>query len=234
MHKLIALEGSPEYATIIESLLGSDGEYEVAVHPEPQGFQTRLTAEPHDLCIVDVENLEDAERDLEWISRSSAARILAIVRDPDESAMALRNGADYDLQKPFDPAVFIAAVEAVLRRSDPIGGMTVIGSLAVDPETRCVTRDGSMRLLTETEWRLFAYMVENPNRVLTRSELAQHIWGTKRLSKPRSIELNISRLRSKVEVDPRRPELIRTVRNRGYLFELPPPSLEVVEQQKGA
>jgi DNA-binding response OmpR family regulator len=146
------------------------------------------------------------------------------VQSADETKAALRNGADYDLPKPFDPEVFKVAVEAVLRRGPgatapsllPSPSPVAVQDLKVYPDRRTVERDGRRQTLSQTEWQLFAFLLRQPNRTFSRRELAAGAWGPGYASRNGQAELYVSRVRRKVERDPQRPRIIETVRGSGY------------------
>ena len=143
----------------------------------------------------------------------------------EEAKAALRSGADYDLPKPFDPEVFIVAVEAVMRRSGgatvplpPTAQVALVDGLKVYPDRRTVERDGRRQVLSQAEWQLFGFLMANPGRVLSRRQLAAGAWGPGFASRAGQAELYVSRVRKRVERDPRHPRIIETLRGRGYRF----------------
>ena len=96
-----------------------------------------------------------------------------------------------------------------------------IGTLRLDPQRMKVERDGQAWLLTRTEWQIFVALLTHPGQVLSRSALAEMAWGDDRVDRSQEVEVYISRVRRKMESDPRRPQLIRTVRGRGYVLRSP-------------
>lgn len=215
MPRLVALEPSPEYGAIIEALLDR-GDFVVELVGELHQLEASLRDGQRDLCIVSFAALPRGEGDLSRLRELTEMPMMALVADGDETKAALRAGADYDLAKPFDPEHFVAAVEAVLRRASVPTAPQHLGDLAIDPESRSVERGGRRQTLSELEWRLFAYLLAHPGRVLSRRQLATGAWGEEYADRDGQAELYVSRVRRKVEVDPRRPRLIQTVRGRGY------------------
>ena len=154
--------------------------------------------------------------------------MLTAMADHTDRVVGLEVGADDYLTKPFDQRELLARVKAVLRRT------AASGAPAPPAETRpalCfanwrldVTRrelrsaDNSLVVLSGGEFDLLLAFVEHSQRVLTRDQLLDLSRGGTHAAYDRSIDVQVSRLRYKLETDPKNPALIRTVRNGGYLF----------------
>jgi len=143
--------------------------------------------------------------------------------DDVDRIVGLEMGADDYLPKPFNPRELVARIRAVLRRatapaaSGPSARRLVFADWIVDLDAREVRRSGGETLeLTSAEFDLLAAFVTHPQRVLNRDQLLD--WTQGRLASPldRSIDVQVSRLRKKIEPDARNPTLIKTVRNGGY------------------
>jgi two-component system, OmpR family, response regulator MtrA len=224
--RIVAFEPSPEYRSVIECLLEEGDGYQVSVHETYDQLVSSLREEAADLIIVSFADLADGEAVLSMLRQAVDTPILAFVQNSDETKVALRSGADYDLPKPFDPEVFKVAVEAVLRRgatmpatpssllptSDPV----TVQDLKVYPDRRTVERDGRRKTLSQTEWQLFAFLLRQPGRTFSRRELAAGAWGPGYASRSGQAELYVSRVRRKVERESQRPRIIETVRGAGY------------------
>src|SRR5216683_404572 len=94
-----------------------------------------------------------------------------------------------------------------------------IGKLAIDPASYRVSHSGKPVPLSTLEFRLLYYLASRPNRVFTRDQLLDAVWGTDRFVTPRSVDVYVRRLREKIESDPENPLFLKTVRGAGYLFE---------------
>jgi len=94
-----------------------------------------------------------------------------------------------------------------------------IGKLQIDPSSYKVTRAGKPLTLSTLEFRLCYFLASRPNRVFTRDQLLDAVWGTDRFVTPRSVDVYVRRLREKIEPDPENPLHLKTVRGAGYLFE---------------
>ncbi len=133
------------------------------------------------------------------------------------------------MKKPFDPEHLGLAVGAVLARDQPVNRALAEGALLGDLQVRLadhtIERKGRRQALSPAEWQLFAFLMAHPRRILDRRELARGAWGTDLPGREAEVELYVSRLRHKVELNPRHPDLILTVRGRGYQLDIVPEPL---------
>lgn len=141
--------------------------------------------------------------------------------------VGLEVGADDYVTKPFNPRELLARMRAVLRRSAaPGAGETArgedlilrTGGLVLDKARRMIEVEKKEVELSSTEYELLRVLMEHPNRVLSRDELMNMARGRDFMAFDRSIDVHISKLRAKVERDPRSPERIKTVWGTGYMF----------------
>ncbi|MGH9322447.1 MAG: response regulator [Vicinamibacteria bacterium] len=145
-----------------------------------------------------------------------------------DRVLGLELGADDYVTKPFSIREMTARVKALLRRSDrdrekmETEGTLLIGPLNIDPGSYRVQRNGEAIKLTALEFRLLYFLASRPNRIFTRDQLLDAVWGTERFVTPRSVDVYIRRLREKVEADPVHPIFLKTMRGAGYLFETIP------------
>lgn len=164
-----------------------------------------------------------------WLrERSSRVGIImvTIATDTVDRVVGLETGADDYIAKPFEPRELLARVKSVLRRvtgAAPASGPRVrMGRRVLDLEKRLlIDPDGREEALTASEFDLLRVLAENPNRPLNRDWLLEAVAHRETEAFDRAIDLRITRLRRKIEVDPAHPEAIRTVRGVGYMF-VPP------------
>ena len=145
-----------------------------------------------------------------------------------DRVVGLEGGADDYIAKPFEPRELLARVKSVLRRAlgSPVEGPRVrIGRRVLDLQKHVLIdpSDGNEERLAASEFDLLKIFAENPNRPLTRDWLLETAAHREADAFNRAIDLRITRLRRKVEIDPTHPEAIRTVRGVGYMF-VPPKS----------
>ncbi|HZT98048.1 MAG TPA: response regulator transcription factor [Ktedonobacteraceae bacterium] len=146
-------------------------------------------------------------------------------------------GADDYLVKPFSVGELLARVRAVLRRAQFTKGelapamcmpMTV-GDLSIDFEQHLVLMAGRKVALTPTEYRILAYLAQHAGSIVLQERLLEHIWGTAYVGDNHMLQVNINRLRRKLEHDPAHPHYLLTEPGIGYLLATPPEVQEAHE-----
>src|ERR671911_2694070 len=143
--------------------------------------------------------------------------MLTAKTDTVDVVLGLESGADDYVVKPFKPKELVARVRARLRRTDDSKPESLqVGDLAIDVAGHSVKRDGTAIPLTPLEFDLLACLARRPWQVFTREELLEKVWGYRHAADTRLVNVHVQRLRSKVERDPERPEVVVTVRGVGY------------------
>jgi two-component system OmpR family response regulator len=156
---------------------------------------------------------------LRGLGRRTPVIVLSALTALDERVRGLKAGGDDYLTKPFAFTELAARIDALIRRADsnPLPSVLKIDDLVVDLVHRRVQRAGRTIALQPREFRLLAYLMANPRRVLTRTMLLEAVWDYRFDPQTNVIDVQISRLRQKVDAGLRRP-LIHTVRGAGYLL----------------
>ncbi len=152
--------------------------------------------------------------------------LMLTARDEEmDKVLGLELGADDYMVKPYQLRELVSRVRALLRRAygelaaaagtERIG----FGDLVIDPDLMAVERNGCRVNLTPTEFRLLRYLAERPERLLSRAQIIEAVWGyTADIGYDRTVDVHIRRLREKIEDDPASPRWIQTVRGFGYRF----------------
>ena len=147
--------------------------------------------------------------------------ILTARGEEDDRIRGLEAGADDYVVKPFSPSELVARVRAVLRRTRPAFDKDSLtyGDITMDLTTHRVSRNDEPVDLGPTEFRLLRFMMEHPGRVFSREQLLDSVWGHDTYIEPRTVDVNIRRLRKAMNL-PGTTDLIRTVRSAGYALDL--------------
>ena len=138
-----------------------------------------------------------------------------------DRVLGLRLGADDLLARPFDVAELLARMEACLRRSAPrllAPRVHRFGEVEMDVGGARVLRDGRPVAMSPREFELLRCLVEHEGTPLSRDEILDRAWGHDAMPTPRTVDVHVAWLRRKLEADPHRPTLIRTVHGVGYVF----------------
>ena len=181
--------------------------------------------ERHDLVLLDVMLPDVTGTEVCRRLRSQGVRIPVLfltARDATEDKVSgLTVGGDDYVTKPFSLDELVARIHAVLRRTAPNGGdgRLVFLDLEMDEETHEVWRQGTVVDLTATEFNLLRYLLENARRVLSKSEILDHVWNYDFEGDPNIVETYVSYLRKKVDCF--EPPLIHTIRGVGYSLRQP-------------
>ena len=192
------------------------------------GLRRAITASTFEVVILDLMLPDENGLDLcRWLrGRSDAAIVmLTAMGDPISRVLGLELGADDYLSKPFEPRELVARIHAVLRRSrrgagaDRDGPVRFAGWQFDRVKRQLLSAEQVVLPLSAAEYRLLSAFVQHAGRVLSRDRLIELTRAPGVEVNDRSIDLAVSRLRSKLGDPPRDPVLIRTVRGEGYLFD---------------
>lgn len=229
--RLLVVDDDREIRDLLSRYLNGHG-YRVTTAPDGREMARRLDEGRFDLVVLDImlpgEDGLSLCRKLRQESEVPVIMLTALAEEADR-IVGLEMGADDYLVKPFNPRELLARVRAVLRRSGGIdrgrdtgGRILTFAGWCLDLAKRELhSADGVLVPLTGGEFDLLAAFAEHPQRVLNRDFLLDVTRGRDAQPFDRSIDVQLSRLRRKVEDDPRDPQLIKTVRSGGYIFTQP-------------
>ena len=146
--------------------------------------------------------------------------VLSAASDVSDKVLLLELGADDYVTKPFSPRELLARVRAALRRTMRTGSTDAImfDGISADFNKMEVTRDGQSIQLTAQEFKTLKFMAQNAERVISRDELLNEVWGYQNYPSTRTVDNHILKLRQKLEKDPANPVHFRTVHGMGYKF----------------
>ncbi|WP_394842073.1 response regulator transcription factor [Pendulispora brunnea] len=158
-------------------------------------------------------------------SRTGVPIIMVSARTEEaDRVMGLEGGADDYLVKPFSSRELLARIRAHVRRARGRAGPPIerlrVGGLVLDPRAMSATIHGEGLALTTYEFMLLRALAESAGRVMTREQLVEIVRGSADETFERAIDVHISRLRQKLNDDPRHPRMLKTVRRRGYMLAL--------------
>jgi two-component system response regulator RegX3 len=142
-----------------------------------------------------------------------------------DKVVGLEIGADDYVTKPYSTRELLARMKAVLRRNVDSGtkadtpGIIEVGSVRMDVDRHIVEVHGEKVSMPLKEFELLELLLENANRVLTRGQIIDRVWGSNYFGDTKTLDVHIKRIRSKIEDDPARPVHLLTVRGLGYKFE---------------
>ncbi|MCU1479904.1 MAG: DNA-binding response regulator [Subtercola sp.] len=221
--RVLVVEDDPTVSEVAATYLRSAG---FVVDTVIDGFSALALIERRmpDLIVLDrmlpgVDGVEVCRR----VRLASAVPIILLTAlgSEEDRITGLEAGADDYLTKPFSPRELVLRVQSILRRS--LAEFTAetefeFGGFLLDPSARTVTRNGEPIALTAREFDLLAFFLKRPRQVFSRSELLRAVWGWTH-GDMSTVTVHVRRLREKIEVDARSPQLLCTVWGVGYRFD---------------
>ncbi|MFE1514340.1 MtrAB system response regulator MtrA [Corynebacterium bovis] len=217
--KILVVDDDPAISEMLTIVLQGEGFETVVVGDGAEAVEAARREDP-DLILLDLMLPGMSGIDVcRTIREDSTVPIVMLTARTDtvDVVLGLESGADDYVHKPFKPKELVARVRARLRRSpedrdEPLE----LGDLVIDIPGHQVTRNGQEIPLTPIEFDLLVALASRPREVFTREELLERVWGYRKSSDTRLVNVHIQRLRSKVEKDPDDPKIIQTIRGVGY------------------
>ena len=229
MTSVLIVEDEESLAEPLAFLLKKEG-FEVFMAPDGPTALDTFAAEDIDIILLDLmlPGMSGTEVCRQLRQTSSVPVIMVTARDSEiDKVVGLELGADDYVTKPYFARELIARIRAVLRRGGEVeveapaddGLVLQEDRVMMDVERHIVTVDGQKIPMPLKEFDLLEYLMRNSGRVLTRGQLIDRVWGADYVGDTKTLDVHIKRLRSKIERNPSRPEILVTVRGLGYKFE---------------
>lgn len=216
---ILVVDDDTRLRELLSQYLGENG-FLVTTAEDASAARAKMRGLVFDLLVVDVmmpgENGLELTESLRMTS-SVPILILTAMGDSDDRVHGLERGADDYLTKPFEPRELVLRIESILRRAAPplASGTIRMGDCNFDLGRRELRREDAIVRLTTIETNLLTTLARNPGATLTRDDLLRqcNIDGGER-----TVDVQVTRLRRKIEVDPREPRYLQTVRGQGYVL----------------
>ncbi len=222
MSQILVVEDESAIAELISINLRHAG-YEVTLAATADQAQAAVDSVLPDLVVLDwmLPGQSGLALARQWrgAARTKELPIIMLTARAEEGdkISGLDAGADDYLTKPFSTNELLARIRAVLRRKAPeaLDSVVEIGPLSLDPSTRRVSREGSEIKLGPTEFRLLHFLMTHPERVHSRSQLLDRVWGDHVFIEERTVDVHVKRLREALD-KVQCARMIETVRGAGY------------------
>ncbi len=221
--KILLVEDDAEICSMLKTYLEREN-FEVAAACDGRQAVRMFSEERFDLVLLDLMIPKISGMDvLQKIRSQSVVPVIILSAKASETDKTLGLGADDYITKPFSLAEVLARVRAALRRTlqydaEPVREPQVLkaGDLSMNLEDYSVTKAGERIELTAKEFAILKLLMKNPKRVYTKEQIYSLVWNDEYFGDENAVNVHISRLRNKLEGDPRRPEYVVTVWGIGY------------------
>jgi two-component system response regulator RegX3 len=226
MAKILLVEDEQSLREPLMFLLESEG-YEVIEAEDGAAAITQFEKHGADLILLDLmlPKLSGKEVCKQIRLTSDVPVIMLTAKDTEiDKVIGFEIGADDYVTKPYSKTELLARMKAVLRRNGgpraAENGILEAGPVKMDIERHLVYFNGEKVAMPLKEFELLELLLENRNRVLTRGQIIDRVWGSNYFGDTKTLDVHIKRLRSKIEADPARPAHLLTVRGLGYKYEV--------------
>jgi len=221
--RILVVEDDPSVQKALKRLFETEG-YTVEVQANGQSALESFQAAPPAVIILDLRLPKLSGGDLCKAVKGQVPElpivVLSATSDVSDKVLLLELGADDYVTKPFSPRELLARVRAALRHTSRTATVSMVSfdGISVDFKRMEVQRDGKVVILTAQEFKTLQFFVQNADRVISRDELLNEVWGYQNYPSTRTVDNHILKLRQKLERDPASPVHFRTVHGMGYKF----------------
>ncbi len=223
MHKILLIEDEAHIRKFVNISLKREGFQVIEADTGEKGIEEAGKEDP-DIVILDIMLPRiDGYEVCRFLKKNypEMGIIMLTARAQDRDKIeGLENGADHYIVKPFNPLELIAVVKSLLRRmyiGDNIRRKELVsGEFKLDLNSKTLFKNNNEIELTPKEYLLMKLFMENPSKAFTRDELLDMVWGYNYIGENKIIDVNIRRMRSKIETNPSKPKYIETVWGTGY------------------
>ena len=223
MERILIVEDSLPMQRTLQRLFESDGLQVQIACDGVEGLEN-FKKQPPDAVVLDLKLPRLPGKELCRVFKAHESSVPIVVlsanAEVEDKVLLLEMGADDYVTKPFSPRELLARVRAALRRTvrTGIGDVVTFDGISVDFTKMEVNRSGEQVVLTAQEFKTLKFLIENAERVISRDELLNEVWGYQNYPSTRTVDNHILKLRQKLEKDPANPTHFRTVHGMGYKF----------------
>ena len=230
-YQILVVDDDFSIVNIIETALKQTGYQVLTAHDGEAACQIVNTRHPH-LIIMDV-MMSQCNGILATMrirqNNNVPILMLSAKAEGSDRVLGLEAGADDYLVKPFYQQELLARVKALLRRYDDLGSIREtksedqiqVGDIILDTAAKQLLVRGDAVRLTATEYKILQVLMANPGRVFSAEEIYERVWETDAYAVENTVMVHISRIREKLELNPKKPEDLKVVWGIGYVFEAP-------------
>ncbi|WHU57861.1 response regulator transcription factor [Trueperella pyogenes] len=224
MTRILVVEDEPTYRDMLEFNLLRDG-FEVSTASNGRAAMEKFRREDIDLVLLDLmlPELSGTEVCRRIRLESQVPIVMLTAKDTEiDKVVGLEIGADDYVTKPFSYRELLARIRAILRRVvagsvvNDVAEVLKVGRIEMDLDAHVVRVGGEAVQMPLREFELLELFMHNPDRVLTRGQILDRIWGMAYIGDSKTLDVHVKRIRSKIEVDPGKPQALLTVRGLGY------------------
>lgn len=232
MKKILVVDDEPAIVTLLQYNLEKE-HYAVTTAGDGDTALSLALQQSFDFIILDLmlpglDGLEVTKK-IRAADNKTPIMILTAKDSETDKIVGLELGADDYVTKPFSPREIVARIKAIERRvqaptptnAKAPAKIISVGELVIDPDNYQATKNGERLQLTPKEFELLVFFAQRVGKILSRDALLNGVWGFEYPAETRMVDIQVSHLRDKIEVDPKHPDYIKTVRGFGYQMEAP-------------